>query len=214
MGRLISERDVRAAARSGQGLRTGPRDIITPAARDLAHQLGVTLQASPAEQHVTPRPASTRIVAIGADHGGFALKEKLKDVIAGLGFTVRDLGCVSAEPVDYPVFAARVADAVAEGVACFGVIVDGAGVGSAMVANKTAGVRAACCSDVTTAANAREHNSANVLTLGAGLIGERLAAEILRVFLTTEFGGGRHARRVAMIDALDGARAPVHHARP
>ena len=142
-------------------------------------------------------------VVVGADHGGFKLKEALKPLVTELGFTVVDVGCTSADPVDYPVFAARVAEAVASGEARFGIMVDGAGIGSAMVANKIRGARAALCYDLTTAKNAREHNNANVLTLGGGLIGERLALEITRVFLTTEFGGGRHAPRVAMIDALD-----------
>jgi ribose 5-phosphate isomerase B len=123
--------------------------------------------------------------------------------MAELGFATTDVGCSSTDPVDYPVFAARVADAVAGGEALFGIVVDGAGIGSAMVANKISGVRAAACYDVTTAKNAREHNNANVLTLGGGQIGERLASEIARIFLTTRFAGGRHAARVAMIDALD-----------
>ena len=117
--------------------------------------------------------------------------------------TVVDVGCPSADPVDYPVFAARVAESVAAREANFGIMIDGAGIGSAMVANKIPGVRAALCYDLTTATNAREHNNANVLTLGGGLIGERLAAEIARTFLATKFAGGRHAPRVAMIDALD-----------
>jgi ribose 5-phosphate isomerase B len=144
-----------------------------------------------------------KTVVLGADHGGFRLKEALKPLLAELGFTVIDAGCSSTDPVDYPVFAARVAEAVAGAEARFGIMVDGAGIGSAMVANKIKGVRAALCHDLTTAKNAREHNNANVLTLGGGLIGERLAWEIARTFLTTDFGGGRHAPRVAMIDALD-----------
>ncbi|MBI4420750.1 MAG: ribose 5-phosphate isomerase B [Gemmatimonadetes bacterium] len=145
-------------------------------------------------------------MALGSDHGGFALKEALKRTVADLGFSVTDVGCHSSEPVDYPVFAARVAELVAGGAAKYGIVVDGAGIGSAMVANKIAGARAALCYDLTTAKNAREHNHANVLTLGGGLIGERLAADIVRTFLTTAFAGGRHERRVAMIDALDGER--------
>ena len=105
--------------------------------------------------------------------------------------------------MDYPVYAARVAELVAGNQATFGIMVDGAGIGSAMVANKIKGVRAALCYDLTTANNAREHNNANVLTLGGGLIGERLASEIVKTFLTTSFAGGRYAPRVAMIDALD-----------
>jgi len=131
------------------------------------------------------------------------LKAALIPVVEQLDFNTVDLGTSGPEPVDYPVYAARVAEAVAEGAATFGIMIDGAGIGSAMVANRIPGCRAACCHDVTTAHNAREHNNANLLTLGGGLVGPRLAAEIVAAFLTTGFGGGRHERRVAMIDALD-----------
>jgi ribose 5-phosphate isomerase B len=144
-------------------------------------------------------------VALGADHGGYALKVSLTSFLEELSYSVHDVGCRDKEVADYPVFAALVANAVAAGDARFGIMIDGAGIGSAMVANKIAGVRAALCYDVTTAANAREHNNANVLTLGGTLIGARLAREIVRTFLTTLFAGGRHQRRVSMIDALDGS---------
>ena len=114
-----------------------------------------------------------------------------------------DFGTVTKDPVDYPDFAVAVAKAVAQGRAAMGVVIDGAGIGSCMAANKVRGVRAAMCYDVTTAANAREHNNANVLTLGAGLIGSRLATAILDTFLATAFAGGRHKTRVDKIDALD-----------
>ena len=204
---LITEREVRVAARSGRPL-AADGAIVTPAARDLAAQLGVAMSgttggaAAPgAARSARANPAGT--VAIGADHGGYTLKEALKPVIAGLGFEVADAGCASTEPVDYPVFAARVAEQVASGEAVAGIMIDGAGIGSAMVANKIRGARAALCYDLTTARNAREHNNANVLTLGGGLIGERLAQDIVRVFLSTPFAGGRHLSRVGMIDALD-----------
>lgn len=199
--RLITERTVRDAARSGQTLWLTPSDIVTPAARDLARALGVALGA---RLPAPTQPAhSSFTVALGADHGGFKLKESLKATIKELGLGLNDVGCSSTDAADYPVFAARVADLVAGGEARFGIMVDGAGIGSAMVANKIAGVRAALCYDLTTAKNAREHNDANLLTLGGGLIGERLAGDIVRTFLTTPFAGGRHQRRVAMIDALD-----------
>jgi len=143
-------------------------------------------------------------VAIGADHGGYALKENITDFLKELGYSVHDVGCHDTGVTDYPVYATLVANAVATGNAQFGIMIDGAGIGSAMVANKIGGVRAALCYDVTTAANAREHNNANVLTLGGTLIGARLAREIVRTFLSTPFAGGRHQRRVSMIDALDG----------
>ena len=209
-GRLITERSVREAARSGKALAVGPDDLVTPAARDAARALGVALtpavpQAKPGSSPLIPSP-SPFTVALGSDHGGFRLKQALKTTITELGLEINDVGCPSTEAVDYPVFAARVADLVASGAARFGIMMDGAGIGSAMVANKIAGVRAALCYDVTSAKNAREHNDANLLTLGGGLLGERLASEVVRTFLTTPFSGGRHARRVAMIDALDNER--------
>ena len=131
------------------------------------------------------------------------MKESLKKVLEEIGATVLDVGTHSTDAVDYPDFAVAVARAVAEGRARLGIMVDGAGIGSSMAANKVPGVRAALCYDITTAQNAREHNNANVLTLGGTLIGPRLAAEIAKTFLITPFGGGRHAGRVAKIDALD-----------
>ena len=142
-------------------------------------------------------------VAVGADHGGVSMKTVIADRLRELGYGVLDFGTVTKDPVDYPDFAVAVGKAVAEGRAQIGVMIDGAGIGSCMVANKVRGVRAAMCYDVTTAANAREHNNANVLTLGAGLIGARLATAILDTFLSTPFGGGRHKARVDKIDALD-----------
>ncbi len=150
-----------------------------------------------------PPSGGGRVVALGADHGGFPMKELLKPLLGELGFAVADVGTASAAAVDYPDFAIAVARKVAQGEAWRGIMVDGAGIGSAMAANKIAGVRAALCYDVTTAANAREHNDANVLTLGGTLIGQRLAAEIVKTFLATEFGGGRHQKRVDKINLLD-----------
>ena len=142
-------------------------------------------------------------VAIGADHGGFELKRKLAAHLADRGWRVEDCGTDGPESVDYPDFAHEVARRVAEGTCRWGVIVDGAGIGSAMVANKVPGVRAALCYDLSTAANSREHNHANVLTLGAGLVGESLARQILDRWLETPWGEGRHARRAAMIDEVE-----------
>jgi RpiB/LacA/LacB family sugar-phosphate isomerase len=150
-------------------------------------------------------PAEVRTIAVGGDHGGFALKERLAFKLAEQGFEVIDCGTDSAESVDYPAIAADVARRVASGEADAGVLVDGAGIGSAMAANKLPGVRAAHCYDISTARNAREHNHASVLTLGAGLTGDALAWQITQEFLATPYGEGRHARRVAMIDALDTA---------
>jgi len=142
-------------------------------------------------------------VAIGADHGGFSLKESLKSFLKEDGYTVTDCGTYSEDSVDYPKFAYAVAKQVAEKNARFGIMIDGAGIGSAMTANKVKDVRAAACYDISTANNAREHNNANVLTLGAGLTGEALAKQIVTTFLTTDCTADRHLKRVAMIDELD-----------
>ena len=145
-------------------------------------------------------------IAIGADHGGFALKERIAFRLREQGHTVVDCGTDSTEAVDYPDLARAVAEKVSSKECSVGIVIDGAGIGSAMVANKVRGVRAALCYDLSSARNSREHNHANVLTLGAGLIGEALAWQIVEEWLATPWGEGRHARRVEMIDALDGAR--------
>jgi len=137
-------------------------------------------------------------IAIGADHGGFELKSSLIAHLQGAGYQVSDVGTSSGEAVDYPVFARAVAEAVSSGAADVGVMIDGAGIGSCMAANKVAGARAALAYDVSSARNSREHNNANVLTLGAGLIGASLAKQIVDVWLETECTEPRHLNRVAM----------------
>jgi len=144
-----------------------------------------------------------KIVALGADHGGFELKEVLKSEISALGFVVMDVGTNSKEPVDYPDFAHAVAQSVSTGRAWRGIMIDGAGIGSCIVANKVPGVRAGMAYDVSSASNSREHNDANVLTLGAGLIGVNLAKQIVKVWLTTDFGGDRHTKRVDKIKSVE-----------
>jgi deoxyribose-phosphate aldolase len=155
-------------------------------------------------------------VVLAADHGGFALKEAIKRHLKAEGVDVLDVGTSSTEAVDYPVFARAAAEAVASGRAWRGVVVDGAGIGSSMVANKIPGVRAAMAFDLATARNAREHNDANVLTLGAGYLAEELALGIVDVFLSTDCTVERHKRRVAMIDAIDKSRGntPENPRRP
>ncbi len=142
-------------------------------------------------------------VAIGCDHGGFRLKQMLVKHLKDSGRRVEDCGTSSTESVDYPDFAHAVAGLVGEGRCGCGIIIDGAGIGSCMVANKVSGVRAALCYDLSSARNSREHNHANVLTLGAGLIGDGLARQIVDEWLTTEWGPGRHADRVAKIMAVE-----------
>jgi ribose 5-phosphate isomerase B len=150
-----------------------------------------------------PQGSVERAIAIGADHGGYKLKEELKAQLAGWGYTVVDCGTDSESSVDYPDFAFAVAELVANGSAWRGIIIDGAGIGSCMAANKVPGVLAAMCYDQATAVNSREHNNANVLTLGAGLLGTNLALQITKTWLDTKFGGGRHARRVDKITQIE-----------
>jgi ribose 5-phosphate isomerase B len=177
--------------------------------RVLNQAMGIKQATEPAAQ--TPaagtapaaQTAASRVVAIGADHGGFELKETLKKDLNEGGYEVIDVGTTSKEAVDYPDFAHTVAQLVASGKAWRGVMIDGAGIGSCMVANKVPGVRAAMAYDYASASNSREHNDANVLTLGAGLIGVALARQILKVWLTTEFGGGRHQKRIDKIIAVE-----------
>ncbi len=199
----------------GTTLQISDEALVTPLARQLALERKITLVRQnggtanlpddPAAQASRRSADARRMVALGADHGGYAMKESLKSVVADAGYGVIDCGTHSAESVDYPDFAYAVAQLVANGQAWRGIIVDGAGIGSCMAANKVPGVRAAMCYDQATAVNSREHNNANVLTLGAGLIGPSLAAQITRTWLETGFGGGRHGRRVDKIDAI-GAR--------
>jgi ribose 5-phosphate isomerase B len=142
-------------------------------------------------------------IALGADHGGFHLKEDLKKFLAEEGHQVVDFGTYNTEAVDYPDLAMLVAQSVAGKESALGVMVDGAGIGSAMAANKIPGVRAALCYDLYSASNAREHNDANVLTLGGQTLGPGHARKIVKTFLETPYGGGRHQRRVDKIIAIE-----------
>jgi ribose 5-phosphate isomerase B len=205
---LVTEADVMRARTGGKVLPVSRDAIVTPLARETAGRLGVKIEAgtegpAPAAQApaaATPAAAARKTVALAADHGGFALKERLRPFVAGLGFEVIDLGTKDANPVDYPDFAHQVARAVRGGRASFGIMVDGVGVGSAMAANRHAGVRAAPCSTTLQAQSAREHNDANVLTLGGRHLGEDVALAIVKSFLETAFAGGRHVPRVEKID--------------
>lgn len=195
--------DAQAVAQAAPGttLDVPPGALVTPLARELALERQVSLEAA------TPLPPAggpaEQTIALGADHGGLALKEQLKPFLAQLGWRVADCGTHSAESVDYPDFAFAVARMVAEGRARWGIMIDGAGIGSCMAANKVPGVRAALCYDLATAVNSREHNHANVLTLGAGLIGPALAQQIVKAWLETPFGPDRHARRVEKIMQIE-----------
>lgn len=150
---------------------------------------------------------SGRQVSIGADHRGQELKEELVQVLQERGYSVADHSPAPGGSSDYPDIAAAVARDVAAGKSWRGIVIDGAGIGSSIAANKVPGVRAALCYNHATASNSREHNDANVLSLGSGLTGIALAKSILETWLDTPFAGGRHARRVDKITALEGRRA-------
>jgi ribose 5-phosphate isomerase B len=142
-------------------------------------------------------------VAVGSDHGGYKAKELLKSYLGSLGYRVVDVGCYSQESVDYPDFAQAVARKVAAGDCERGIMIDGAGIGSSMVCNKVRGIRAALCYDLKTVRNSREHNNANVLTLGGPLHTPDELCEMAKVWLETRFAGGRHWPRINKMMAVE-----------
>jgi ribose 5-phosphate isomerase B len=173
--------------------------LITPSARDQAALRHIRF----VEVSNLPPTAPDHLVALGSDHGGYRLKEALKPIFTDLHLEIRDVGVHDEQPADYPDIAQAVAELVATGAASRGVIVDGAGIGSAMAANKVPSIRAALCYDKASAKNSREHNNANILTLGGRLLTETQARDVLYAWLTTPFAGGRHANRVAKIADLE-----------
>jgi len=195
---LISEDDLRNVP-YGTILRIGDRTLITPLAADLARAKGIEFERS---VETSSKDRRRRKVAIGADHGGFAMKETLKGVLSEYGVDFQDFGTNSAEAVDYPDFAHAVALAVSRGACDLGIMIDGAGIGSCMVANKVPGIRAAMCYDEASARNSREHNGANVLTLGSKAVSSEQMMKIVKIWLSTDLTEERYRRRVAKIDAL------------
>ena len=193
---VITERELHGA-NAGDTLRVDENVILTPLAADALKERGIRLE------RVRRRSASRRRIALGADHGGFEMKEEIKRLLADLGHDFQDFGTHSTEAVDYPDYAHAVARAVARGTCDLGIVVDGAGIGSCMAANKVPGVRAAMCYDAATARNSREHNGANVLTLGGKLISNERMREIVSAWLATELTEDRHRRRVSKIDAIE-----------
>ena len=173
--------------------------ILTPSARDVIRERSLEIQFKSRRSST----AKHKLIAIGADHGGFEMKEKVKRLIEGLGHKPRDFGTNSLDPVDYPDIAHAVARSVAEGSCDLGIVIDGAGIGSAITANKVPGVRAALCYDEATARNSREHNFANVLTLGGRMLSEEQVAKVVTVWLNTPEGEARHGKRVAKITAIE-----------
>lgn len=196
-GRELVTADLVAKVASGGELRVAQGSIVTDLALDEARRRGVRIVDAAASGGGRLR------VAIASDHGGFQLKASVLEEVRGLGHEVFDLGTRDENAVDYPDYARAVAEAVAKGNADLGIAIDGAGIGSAMAANKVPGVRAAPCWSVDAAKNAREHNFANVLTLGARMLSARGALEILRAFLATPTSEERHRRRIDKITAIE-----------
>jgi ribose 5-phosphate isomerase B len=194
---VITEDDVRGLEH-GAALRIGEDARLTPLAADIVKERNIQI----VRRNSRRGSKASKLIAVGADHGGFKMKEELKVLLVQLGHKVQDFGTDSEEAVDYPDFAHAVARAVANGSSDLGIIIDGAGVGSAMTANKVPGVRAAACYSVAVARNSREHNGANVLTLGSKTISSAEMREIVTAWLTTDLTEDRHRKRVAKIDAI------------
>jgi ribose 5-phosphate isomerase B len=200
MRSVLTAADLGSVADGGE-LEVAADALITPLARDEAARRNITLRRlDPSEKASSP---DARRIALGADHGGYEMKEQLKSYLRDWGYAVLDLGTDGTAPVDYPDFAEAVASAVARGDAWRGVVLDSAGIGSSIAANKVPGARAALCYDRATARSSREHNDANVLSLGAKLISTESAREILAAWLETPFAGGRHQKRVDKIRGIE-----------
>lgn len=195
---LITEDDLRGLE-PGAKLRVAENARLTPLAADLIREKNIELVKK------QPRQNSLKVksVAVGCDHGGFEYKEKLKTYLGALDLNVRDFGTNSTETVDYPDFAHAVANAVSRRQADIGIIIDGAGIGSAMTANKVPNVRAAACYSVALAKNSREHNGANVLTLGSAQNSFDEIKQIVEAFLSADLTEDRHKKRVAKIEAVE-----------
>ena len=195
---LITEDDLRGLD-AGARLRVSETARFTPLAADIVGEKGIVLVKKQARRAAT----KIRTIAVGSDHGGFEFKEKLKPFLAELGLNVRDFGTNSTDAVDYPDYAHAVARAVGERKVDAGIIIDGAGIGSAMTANKVPNVRAAACYSVALARNSREHNGANVLTLGSGQNSFGEIREIVEAWIGADLTEERHKKRVGKIDAID-----------
>jgi len=203
--KLIKEDEVRKAAKEGRKIVLDKNTILTPGARDLGKTLDIftnpqenTVYISPHLSQKVKRWPLTKI-AMGADHGGFQMKEELKSYLRQKDFIITDLGATNSNASDYPDFAFKVAHMVAEGKADCGIIIDSVGIGSAIAANKVPGILAAKCNNSAEAKSAREHNYANILTLGSKIIGITNAQDIVLAFLSTKGGEERHQKRIAKI---------------
>lgn len=195
---VITEDDVRDLP-EGSALRIAEGARFTALAADIVKAKGIEVVKR------VPRRGSkgSKMIAVGADHGGFKMKEELKTFLQELGHQVHDFGTHSEEPVDYPDLAYAVGKSVSEGSSEVGIVIDGAGVGSAITANKVPGVRAAACYSVDVARNSREHNGANVLSLGSKTINNSQMREIVEAWLGTDLSEDRHRKRVGKIETIE-----------
>ncbi|MCU1290195.1 MAG: ribose-5-phosphate isomerase [Acidobacteria bacterium] len=194
---LITEDDLRGLE-TGAKIRVAENARLTPLARDIISEKRIEL----VRKQSRGGSLKVRSIGVGSDHGGFPFKEQLKDFLNELGLLVRDFGTNSTDAVDYPDYAHAVAVAVADKTIDAGIIIDGAGIGSAMAANKVPGVRAAACYNAALAKNSREHNGANVLTLGSGQNNFKEIKEIVETWLSADLTEERHKKRVGKIDAI------------
>jgi ribose 5-phosphate isomerase B len=202
---IITEADARVLE-VGETIALRKGGHVTPLAADTLKAKRVTVIAENlvdrGDEQLAP-VADVRRVAVGSDHSGLALKAAVVAALRAKGLAVDDLGTLTSDPVDYPDIAARVAQSVARGEADAGIVIDGAGIGSAIAANKINGVRAAVCHDQTMARYARQHNGANVLSLGSTLIELNDALDVINVWLSTPMNEPRYIRRLAKIRALE-----------
>ena len=216
---ILTERDIVNAVKEGKKtLFADGNTVITPSAKDKAKELKLQFtdtkespdQSRPVKAAESSTAATTssadvgsKLIVIGSDHGGFQTKEMLKKYLAEIGYRTLDIGTNSEEPCDYPDYAYAVARVVAKGEAWRGIMIDATGVASSIVCNKVPGVRAAACFNEFVAKSSREHNDANVLTLGAKVLGTELIKSIVKIWLETWFGGGRHKKRVDKISDVE-----------
>ncbi len=210
MKKLITELDVIKFAKSGGNvLPVGEDDIVTALARDKIKALGIaTVKKSSAENinltvNEIEKSQTVRRIAIGSDHTGFKVKNLLSKILSDKGYEIIDVGTYDEKSCDYPDFAFAVARKVKENEVKFGIIVDATGIPSAITANKLKGIRAATCYNEFSARSAREHNNANVLVIGAKTLGDESIKSILETWLQTNFGGGRHQRRLNKITEIE-----------
>lgn len=210
MKKLISEEEIKKINKEGRTVITiGKNDVITPLARDKAKVLGIKIIKKDEAEEINVfennviNKSSFNKAAIGSDHTGFKIKNLLSKILAGKNIEVIDVGTYDENSCDYPDYAFAVASKVKNNSASFGIIIDATGIPSAITANKVPGIRAATCYNEFSAKSAREHNNANILVLGAKALGEETIKSILETWLNTNFGGGRHQKRLNKIESIE-----------